>query len=41
VVIIKFLAVQDYYDVLYNETESSGTSDKQLKLIDYGLLVLS
>jgi len=35
VVIIKAQALQDSEDVSYNRTESSGTSGRQLKLIDY------
>ena len=38
---IKDRALQDSEYVSYNGTESSGTSGKQLKLIDYRLLVLS
>ena len=41
VVIIKDRALQDSEDVSYNGTESSGTSGRQLKLINYQLLVLS
>ena len=40
VVITKGRALQDSKDVSYNRTESSGTSGRQLKLINYQLLVL-
>jgi len=39
--LLKGRALQDSEDVSYNRTESSGTSGRQLKLIDYQLLVLS
>jgi len=38
---VKGGALQDSEDISYNGTESSGTSGRQLKLINYRLLVLS